>query len=377
MDIKKKSRPNMRYRSKVWAGCISIITFFTGVLLTVLLINPNTPIGLIDLTENVILITSFIVSFVAFIFSMITYFSVDAVSSVTEMDGNVLGNESYSIAYAEQVDVFQETTTKEEFRKKLIEEVMPPNKTDSCIAFADSLQKIIDYIIWFSYAGDANDESDKIIELIEHERKRYAKLSAGINHILDENVKLIKCVFYYQRSRDSKQSADFSKIENVRGTMLKNPIAQIIYYNYMGLDYRRKANEIMIPKEQRNFDDFTDEYIKVVKNRTYSKEERMKFECFINMAEENLNKAWELAKGNALWKSYVSYSRLRVMFMQYLMGKDNLKESLEEQMDNTIQLRKNARMLYQREGSYLNEILDAQVKNVENIKNNYKKIVSK
>ena len=72
--------------TKVWAWIISIVTFVLGVLVTLLLLDSNDSTKIVPWAENTILITSFVISFVAFVFSMITYFSIDAVNSVTAMD---------------------------------------------------------------------------------------------------------------------------------------------------------------------------------------------------------------------------------------------------------------------------------------------------
>lgn len=98
-------------------------------------------------------ISSLVISFIALIIALITYFSIDSVNNVTSMEGNVLENPNYTIAYSEMIKSFSNCKVKSEFEKKLLEKVCPAfnNKTLTCIQFADFIQNVIDHIIWFAY----------------------------------------------------------------------------------------------------------------------------------------------------------------------------------------------------------------------------------
>lgn len=134
-------------KTKNWAWIISSLTFALGIIVTKLLLDSSDATRVVPWAENTILITSFVISFVAFVFSMITYFSIDAVNSMTAMDGNVLENENYSIAYEEMIDEFMDEVNQKGFSDRLLRIVKCPRKTKSCIDFADYLQRMLDHII--------------------------------------------------------------------------------------------------------------------------------------------------------------------------------------------------------------------------------------
>ena len=56
------------------------------------------------LVTYVISFISFVVSTVALAVALRTYFSIDAVNSITSMEGNVLQNEKYSVSYPELIN---------------------------------------------------------------------------------------------------------------------------------------------------------------------------------------------------------------------------------------------------------------------------------
>ena len=218
--------------TKIWAWIISILTFVLGVVVTFLVLDANDSTKVVPWAENTILITSFVISFAAFVFSVITYFSIDAVNNITAMDGNVLENENYAIAYEEMIDKFMNAADQKAYTQKLLNEVSCPKKTKSCIVFADCLQNILDHIILFAYVdlsdNETRKECDKLIKIIREEADYYIKLSNGIKYQLDENIKLIEYIMDYQKARSQKQDWEFSKLENIRGNMLKNPISKIL-----------------------------------------------------------------------------------------------------------------------------------------------------
>ncbi len=365
----------MKSKSKVLAVFISIITFGLGVLLTLAVLDPEVPSLVFSLTENIILFTSFFISFIAFIFSMITYFCIDSVNSITAMEGNVLENENYSIAYEEAVDQFENASNRVEFTKKLFSIVMPTKKSESCMNYADDLQKLIDYIIWFAYVDlkepTVKQQCEAMIKIIDKEKSRYDKLSNGINYLLNENIKLIKYVFDYQKIKSEGISSQFSKLENIRGDMLKNPISRIIYFDYLGLDYRRKAADILKACGDDN-SEFSAEHMTKIREHDYTEEQLKHFTCLIDRAEMCFEKAQEIAKDNVLWNGYISYNRLRVEVMKNLMGNDQSCEEVLKEIDRVIRIRENAEFMFKRNNSYLNTQFAKETERVQELKEYYK-----
>ena len=175
----------------------------------------------------------------------------------------------------------------------------------------------------------------------------------------------------------SSEEAFLSKIDNVRGSMLRNPISQILYYNYLGLDYRRKALEIAQEcnwKKSDNYREFSVEEMKAIMEYPYSKEQREHFKWLIQKAEESINSAAKLVNSNLLWKNYVSYNTLRVQILKYLMKQGKSKEELLQDIENVLEIRRCTSFLYRRGNSYLNEVFQKQIDRIMEIKSNFEQL---
>ncbi len=367
----------MKY-SKVWAWIISILTFGLGILVTMAVIDSKNPTKVMPWAENVVLITSFVISVVAFVFAMITYFSIDAVESVTAMDGNVLENEDYEIAYEEMIDTFKDERNQEAFTKKLFEEVKCPRRTKSCIVFADHLQKILDHIILFTYVKMEDEsvkkECNKLVRTIKKEANRYNRLSNGIKYQLDENVKLITCILDYLKMRSEKQYGEASKLENIRGNMIKNPISKILYYDYLGLDYKGKAAKILGVCGKPDAE-FGVEHMRIIMKHEYSNEEKKHMSCVVERAGICFVKAQEIAKENILWEGYISYNKVRVEIMKFLMEQGASKEEILSELNRIIRVRENVEYLFKRKDSYLNSQFAEEVRKAKVLKKSFEELI--
>ena len=373
----------MKKKTRIIVLLISLIAFLLGVAFTALFMSPAVSLDFHTFSDNAVSYISFIISFIAFVFSMITYFSIDSVNSITAMDGNVLENENYSIAYEEVVDSFRKCKEKETFTEELLQCVAPQKQTISCMEYADELQKIIDYIIWFAYVDLGNEAVSKrcgeLVDVIKKEQQRYSKLSNGINYMLNENVKLIEYVLLYQKIRNSRTEGVFSKLENIRGDMLRNPVSKIVYFDYLGLDYRRKAaavldgtvKETMKKAGLNEGREFQTDYMKTVQALTLKDEQREQFDCLSSRALDCFIKAEEYAADNVLWNGYIQYNKLRVDIMRYLVFKEKTREELIADIDNTIKARKNVQFLMNRGGSYLDKMFEDETGRVLELKENF------
>lgn len=289
--------------------------------------------------ENWIAITSFIVSMVALIVALITYFSIDSVSSITSMDGNVLENASYSVAYTELLRDFQKCDSRQDFQKKLMDGVTSHIVHDSgtCMQFSDSIQYVIDRIILFAYL-DYNDpafcaEYKKLKKKLTQRYETYSRLSNGIQYTLLENVKLITYVFEYQQNRQNdgnEHGSVLAGLEDVRENMIQNPISRIVFYDYLGLHYRRKASELMRPKNAPDGKEFSTEYMKLVWQEDLDENIRKQASWLLDTAEKSFQRANEIAGEDILWNGFLSYNIARVKIMVWLLNKPKEKEEADQ-----------------------------------------------
>lgn len=55
-------------------------------------------------SDNSIQLLSFVISGASFVFAALTYYNIDLLNKITSMEGNVLDNEKYVVAYEEMMD---------------------------------------------------------------------------------------------------------------------------------------------------------------------------------------------------------------------------------------------------------------------------------
>lgn len=378
------------------AFIIGLAVFFVS--LAAVIINFNNPVKCTDkgetentechvdicdlmLSDNSIQLLSFVISGASFVFAALTYHNIDLLNKITSMEGNVLDNEKYVVAYEEMMDSFKKVKDKKSFTRELLKSVECPRKTESCIEFADYLQNILDHLVFFGYV-DFNKyvetECDGLIKIIKEEAGRYKEISNGIKYQLDENIKLIEYVLKYQKIRNANRNSHFSKLENIRGSMLKNPVSQILYYNYLGLDYKNKIIRIL-KVENDNKEEFGKEWLKIIMCQNYSTEEISKISFLIDRAENCFQKAYEKAKDSILWEGYISYNKVRVDIIKYLLdikivtGRARYKEKQKifKQLDDVVRKRKEIKFLFERDNSYLYTKFEEEVEYAEKLRKSF------
>lgn len=323
-------------------------------------------------------ISSLVISFIALIIALITYFSIDSVNNVTSMEGNVLENPNYTIAYSEMLKSFSNCKVELEFEKKLLEKVNPVlnYKNLTCIQFADFIQNVIDHIIWFAYVDFKNaqirNECTKLIQSLERELQRYSSLSNGIQYILNENIKLIKYVLDYQEERSLNRDT-VCRLEDIRGKMLQNPISQIIYYNYLGLYYRNKANTLFRPCNSK-YNEFSFEYMKSIIEYNYDPKVVKEINILLNRAHCNFDLADELAKTDILWQGYIQYNLARTFVMEYLINA-TAEDLTCNYARSALSVRDAVCFLYRSaDDSYLNEMFYKEYTYADNLLKEFKKL---
>ena len=324
---------------------------------------------------NWINVTSFIISIIALIIALITYFSIDSVNSITTMEGNVLENENYTVAYTEMLRKFSDCATKEQFQNKLFTEVCEgiQQKGDTCIQFADSIQNMIDHIIWFAYLDFSNEDFrknyDKMMRCAEKRLRHYSKLSNGIQYTLHENVKLIKYVLGYQMNRNLSYGY-ITSLEDVRGGMIRNPMAQIVYYDYLGLHYRRKAAELLKTCGCKT-PEFSREYMQFVRDYEFSEGTKRNIHLLLNHAETDFTRANEIAKDDILWKNYLFFNVVRTKIMVWLLEGNNSPvsyEQIENLLNETIRVRREVKFFYDSiAGGYLKSMFEKECEYAEKL----------
>lgn len=372
-----------------------ILSILSGVIVALLFLLIKNEL-IVEIGNYIITFTSFTISVAALIFAAVTYYSIDTVDKISSMEGNLLENEDYSIAYHEEIERFCDIYSSEAFTERLLEMLEPRQKIKTCMEYSELLQKMIDSLIWFAYIDDSeqtrmrqNRLYQKLYDIFQMD---YSDLSSKIKYLFEENLKLIQSVILYQDS-NRKQMYEISSLENVRGEMLPNPISRIVYYDYLGLDYRRKAEKVLRdsnPALREKADGswkikpFSQEYMEQIWVNSYEGDKKH-FQVLIERACECFDEASRLAGGNVLWEGYIEYNKARADIMRFLVfhgdGDDVRQElrELEKTIENVIYARH--RVIYlmcsqsdpNGKAPYLDQMFQRELKTVEKLQEEFLK----
>ena len=339
----------MKWKHKLKYWIISIL--FAIVALTVIYmvyaLYSNT--GYFDSVNSIVSLAiglvSFLLSVVALIFSVVTYVSIDSVNALSSMEGNVLCNENYNAEYVLLIKQYDDCKTQKALRNKLIQDVENFFKKNNknCMAFTDSLQFLIDRLLWFAYVDTKNQEYNiQITELINKLERKYYEFNAisnGNQYVLREHIKLIKNVLNYQSiSHEGKEIDADGEMLNIRGRMLMNSVSKTIYFDYLGLEYHKKA--IQRIKEITNFsgEEFVKSNMEIISNFNYTNSQKMEIDSYLKEAQNAFDNAMISSENDLLWKGYISFNKVRIDLTYSLINnslsqdrswEQNIRKSIE------------------------------------------------
>lgn len=330
--------------------------------------------------DNFIAITSLAISLVALVITLITYIAIDSVNEVTSMEGNVLENPNYTISSGKLIDDFKGAKDEIKFSELLMNKLDKETKNNkSCIELADSIQAVVDHLIWFAYTDSSNEfvkkMSKDIIERIDKSYEKFSKVSNAVKYAFHENLELIKYVMKYQKS--AKESTEYKSCElvNIKGKMIQNPISKIVYYDYLGLDYRRSAAQCLnalVPGEKAK--EFSLENMRKLKENAKS-QDLTKAKFLLEEAKEAFEKAVEYAEGDILWDGYVSYNLARVSVMYYLIEPEKYdKQKVLEDIEKAVYARKKVLNIYDVGNGYICNRLKDELARAEVLLENVKQV---
>ena len=98
-----------------------------------------------------------------------------------------------------------------------------------------------------------------------------------------------------------------------------------------------------------------------------------------------MQKAYEKADDNILWDGYISYNKVRIDILKYLLkietdGKERVeseeKKIILKRLDDVIRKREEIKFLFDRTDSYLNVMFDEEIKNATKLKNNFNDLLN-
>ena len=295
-------------------------------------------------------LVSLLISVVALIFSVITYVSIDAVNALSSMEGNVLCNENYNAEYMLLVEQYDNCKTQLELQKKLFfdldEYLKKHGKT--CMAFTDFLQYFLDRLLWLAYLDSKREDYQasvmQIIEKIEKKYNEFNAISNGNQYVLREHIKLIKNTLNYQSvSHEGKELDANGKMLNIRGRMLVNGVSKTIYYDYLGLEYHKKALQKIREITGYSDEEFLSHNMDLISNFSYREEDKKEIDLYLNQAKLAFEQATASSENDVLWKGYITFNLARIDLLSYLVNNSfpvNWLKSLDEAIESRYFVRK-------------------------------------
>jgi len=322
----------MRKRSRFRYYIVAVLLVLLVVGICLEIFEPGT-VG--DVTPFIVSMISLLVAVLAFDISLRTYTSIDAVNSMTRMDGNIMENENYRTNLITLLKDFKYESiieSREAMMKKLTE-LFSSVTIVSGAKLADSIQQLIDYMIFFPYYVNASDEKfaedsreavDKLISVIETDVKVYDKMSEGSSVLLKENLKLIKAVFDVQLKRTDCSRCETVNVLEVRGSMMKNPVSRTLYHDYAGLFYLVKALDLVARHLGCSSRNEVYSISKIRELNTIRHDERCRITDYLDMAEAEFDKALKVIEGDIMWSAMIYFNKARVRFFSSAMnGQDS------------------------------------------------------
>ena len=288
-------------------------------------------------------LVSLLISVVALIFSVITYVSIDAVNALSSMEGNVLCNENYNAEYMLLVDQYDDCQTQLALQEKLFSDIdsylKKHNKT--CMLFTDFLQYFLDRLLWLAYVDTKREDYRvavmDIIGKIEKKYNEFNAISNGNQYVLREHIKLIKNILNYQSVSHEGEELDANgKMLNIRGRMLMNGVSKTVYYDYLGLEYHKKALQKIREITGYTDEEFLSHNMETISHFPYTEEDRKEINLYLRQAQLAFEQAAVSSENDVLWKGYISFNRARIDLLSYLVEgsfpahwHDSLEEAIE------------------------------------------------
>lgn len=271
-------------------------------------------------------ILSLLISVIALFISIFTYSSIDSVNMISSMEGNVLCNENYNAEYASLVDKFSDCMNAEELEEKLFQTLSTSLKENSntCMQFTDRIQEILDCILWYAYTDTKNEKYKEhtriIIGYLDENYKKFNAISNGNQYILSEHIKLIKNVLKYQEVTHTGGKPDpSSEMLNIRGRMFQNAVSKTIYYDYLGLEYHKKAVALLRSLIGFEGTEFMQENMGKIAGHSYSESDKRELFLYLSKAREAFEKAAESSADDILWKGYITFNKARIDLLRLVL----------------------------------------------------------
>ena len=306
-------------RRKIWLNFVFALITLLCLVSIIVIFTPK------DSYELTVAVISLDVALLALYISLRTFFSIDEVNAISRMDGNVMENPRYRPNILRAVFRFQKsgfTETSKDFTDYLDGLFSDSNK-QSGAHLSDNVQEVTNMMVLVPYFihtfnhQESALQREKISELLTKIRNRidnFREISDGSCKLLDETFNLIDAVFLYQSTKASGK-LNPTKLLEIRGSIFINPVAIVLYYDYLGLYFLRRAQDILNKHQSGK----SYKGVKEKVNACTADEKSMAL-VYCNKASESLKHAKENVGDDSIWTGYVCFNIARAEYLKMVLN---------------------------------------------------------
>ena len=291
---------------------------------------------------------SMLVAAITLLINTWTFQSIDTVSSISKMEGNVLENEYYSTNIISLLKPYEHCYTHTQFGEAYrlrLNNHFNKSHIKSGIQIADSLQDALDHVILQAFlvvdhgrVGQGKislSEKDKDIHRMHIDRyinkmdsvlNEYQKKANGSVRILQEALNLLRAASDYQFVQDKNIAS--TEIMKLHGELLRNKVTQTLYLDYMGLCYMKYARTLMQGDTDKNKSSI-DTYNGLInaKRKFSTLDETTRFLIIENLKDASIQfrQASEVMQDNLFWNTLDFNTGRAEFFLSLIDGGDDAK----------------------------------------------------
>jgi hypothetical protein len=282
----------------------------------------------------IIAATSLGVALLALYISLRTFYSIDEVNAISRMDGNVMENPRYRPNILRAVFLFPQVGFAETSKAYMtyLNDLFQKKDQQSGAHLADSVQETADLLVLVPYFIKTYDQNESAVQLnsvsrlltrIKTKVDDFKEISDGSCKLLEETVRLIESVVAYQ-SWDVSNRSNPTKLLELRGSIFINPVTCILYHDYLGLYFLRRARAVMCKQIESPTLREMIEYAKKCAD-----DEKSMALVYLNKASESFKRAKENVGDDMIWTGYICFNIARVEYLKKIIN-----ESYGETVDN-------------------------------------------
>ena len=306
-------------RRKIWLSIIIVLIIVVCSACVGAALKPD------NTNELVVAVVSLAVALLALYISLRTFYSIDEVNAISRMDGNVMENPRYRPNILKAVFLFRQVGFTETSQALMshMESLFHEKNKQSGAHIADNVQEVADMMVLVPFFIHTNDKEatyihiNNVRELLRTMKSQVAnfkEISDGSCKLLDETVKLIDSIFAYQNMSSTDESGP-SKLLEIRGSIFINPVSCILYNNYLGLYFLRRARSVL----GRQQGVLTPKKL-IESTKECSVEEKSIALVYCIKAFDSFKRAKEYIGDDMIWNGFVCFNLTRAEYLKQLLN---------------------------------------------------------